>query len=81
MNETLQRIGETMRTAWGGMTGLQRTGLFLLVAVLVFMIGWTVNTAAAPTRPTRCASLGIRSSTSSMGTVRMPPLVVRRITQ
>src|SRR5713101_3621360 len=43
------------------------------------MRGWSVT--AAPTRPTRRAPSGISSSTRSGVTVRMPPLVVRRMTQ
>jgi hypothetical protein len=43
------------------------------------MRGWSVT--AAPTSPTRRAASGMRLSTSSGGTVRMPPLVVRRMTQ
>ena len=43
------------------------------------MRGWSVT--AAPTRPTRRAASGMSESTRSGGTVRIPPLVVRRITQ
>ena len=43
------------------------------------MRGWSVT--AAPTSPTRRASSGSSSSTRSGSTVRIPPLVVRLMTQ
>lgn len=48
MSELMQRITETVRTAWSGMTGLQKAGLFLLVVAMAFISSWTIMTATEP---------------------------------
>ena len=48
MSELMQRITDTVRTAWSGMTGLQKAGLFLLVVAMAFISGWTILTASEP---------------------------------
>ena len=45
MNALIQKFGEAMQTSWRDTTALQRLGLLMLISGIVFMIGWTVNTA------------------------------------